>query len=305
MAVGFTYKIKNTFLDIEKLTENSEKRSSSVPRTFKPGASYFCESSRSDDSTSASDNEVHDSLLSSDCGSKVRHSWGSDCDSDGVPDYCTDDESDFICLAPSLTREAAVEDPAGGSSDTCKLCLADMTGEDMQASSKVKLSLVDMVNDKERQKLRSQAKPFKSMRAIPEDATAVVKSAVAALYSSSDIFDVQVQDAGMGGTTMIVGKSSSANPDGRMTLAIVKDALLKAAERSQSTYILAYGAQPFNNLDALSFSANIACVPAAQEATTCWDTYEQGFCPRRSTCCLNHPSDSNKFRIIVLIQKAA
>jgi len=288
MAVWYT--TKNTFVNIPKPTESSVQRSSSVPRTFKPGNPCCCDSTRSDyDSTSASDNEVSDNFMA----------ISSDCDSQDFPDYLTDDEGDFVCSIAGASL---------GANNKITLCLADMAGKeplDSSNSNKVKLSLDDTVNAESRTKLRSQAQPFKSATTPPAEVTAVMKAASEVLSSGSDISEVQVHEGGMGGTTMIVGKSASADPDARVILALVKDTLLNLAESSENTYILGYGAQPFNNLDALSFSATLACVPLAHEGTTCWDTYEQGRCPRLSTCCWNHPSETDKMRIIIMIQKAA
>lgn len=289
MAISITYTIKNTFLDTSRQTESSVQRCNSVPRTFKPGTSVCGGSSRSDESTSASDTEENHIVAVS-----------SECDSQDYPDYCTDysdDESDFLCQVAGT----------GLKDNKVKLSLADMAAEEPvdSNSKKVTLSLADMVSERARQKLRSQAKPFKSARTPPAEVTTVIKAAAEVLSSCSGIVDVQVQDGGMGGTTMIVGKSSNPNPDGRMSLALIKDTLLNSAAQTDNTYILAYGAQPFNNLDSLSFSANIASVPAAHQGNECWDSYEFGLCARHSTCRWSHPSETDKMRIIVMIQKAA
>jgi len=153
-------------------------------------------------------------------------------------------------------------------------------------------------------KLKSNARPFKSARTPAKEVMEVIASAVEVLSNASDISGVRVHDGGMGGTTMIVGKSSSSNPDALLTFSVVKDTLLRSAEKSENTYILGYGAQPFNNLDPLSFSANIAHMPKAHYDTACWDTYENGSCPRCATCRWDHPSDIDQIRVIVMIQKA-
>lgn len=131
----------------------------------------------------------------------------------------------------------------------------------------------------------------------------VVASAVEVLSKCDGILGVLVHDGGMGGTTMIVGKLAHASPEAEPVLSRVKDALLHSAEQSENTYILGYGAQPFNNLDNMSFSANIASVP--NDDTACWETYEEGFCARCATCRWDHPSDINQVRVIVMIQKAS
>jgi len=172
-------------------------------------------------------------------------------------------------------------------------------------ANKTTLSLSDLVEigaEKARIKLKSTAQPFKSVREPTADAKHVIAQAVEVVSSCADVFDVQVRDGGMGGTTVIIAKSLSAEPDPSLIFSLVKDTLLNAASQSENTYIMGYGAQPFQNLDTLSFSASIACPPVALHKTTCWDTYEKGYCPRCATCCWNHPAEIDKMRVIVMIQ---
>lgn len=274
--------VKNTFLDFKRQLEVPARRSSSVPRAFKLWDSQGVDAPDDDDSTSASGNS------------------GSARD---YPDYCSECTNDEDFVHPGvLTLEDAFE---------CRSC-SDLSLEDSTSAdgkSKVTLSLDDMVADgaeKVRAKLRSQAKPFKSiMPPANREVADVIQRAVEVLRSIGSIVDVQVQDGGMGGTTMIVAKSSSTAPDAAVAFSLVKDALLSAALLSESTYILGYGAQPFNNLGPLSFSATIASVPDAQKNTACWETYEKGFCPRCSSCHWGHPSGANTMRTIFVVERSA
>jgi hypothetical protein len=271
MPISIT--IKNTFLTLEAPEEKPVRRSSSVPRTFKLGDSNYIETLHSDASTDASekDNTENTPTNYSDADSQDGHTLG-----------CLDAWED--CLS---------EVPAD----------ASVTSDEYQAN-KVTLSLADMVSGdtgKVRCKLSSCAQPFRSARTPPAEVQSVIAMAVEVMSSGTDIVDVTVHDGGMGRTTMIVGKSSSTDPDGLWLFSLVKDALLTAAERSENTYILGYGNQPFNNLDPLSFSANIVHVPAAHKDTACWDTYEQGHCPRCSTCRWDHPGEMDTMRVIVMI----
>merc|ERR1719183_1885031 len=102
---------------------------------------------------------------------------------------------------------------------------------------------------------------------------------------------------------MIVGKSSTPDPDPLWIFSLVKDALLNSAEQSENTYILGYGQQPSNNLDPLSFSTTIGHVPAMHQDTCCWDFYEKGFCARQATCRWDHPAEVDMIRVIVMIQR--
>lgn len=283
--------VKNTFLDVKRLAEDTVRRSSSVPRTFKP-VDFLCfkpegsacgDSPISDDSTSASE--------------KNFPANSSDSEQD-FPDYhsdCTDD-NDFVYSCAESLREPQLESPHATTDEAEILC----------RMSRVTLSLADMVTadaEKVRAKLRAQAQPFKSARTPPSEVMVLIANAVAVLSGDKDIVDVQVHDGGMGGTTMIVAKSASKSPDALWILSLVKDALLDSAEQSENTYILGYGAQAFNNLDPLSFSCNIGCVPASHQNTACWDTYEKGFCPRCSTCRWDHPAETDTMRVIVMVKQ--
>jgi hypothetical protein len=279
--------VKNTFIDVKKKVEAPLRRSNSVPRAFKLGTyvenqlpcrekklafSAYVSVVDADESTNASEKDFPDRWCDQD---------PSDCCSD-----CTDD-GDALYQGVESLSELSLEKLAPPETGKCK----------------VKLSLDDMVNEQSRRRLRSQARPFTSSRTPPGEVVKMVANAVEVLMTSKDIVDVHVHDGGMGGTTMIMAQSSCAKPDPQWTFSLVKDALLNTAEQSESTYVLGYGARPFNNLDALSFSANIAHVPAAHRETACWDHYEKGFCSSYSSCRWSHPSEIDMMRIVVMIKK--
>jgi len=295
MAISIT--VKNTFLSWTKpLEEAPVRRSSSVPRTFKPGCCTV--DLISDDSTSASDKDS----LSGHLRRENFATASSEVDTEDFPDYrsdCTDYDSEF-CNPCVATLETSAPQENGSTTDSRRPSTSD---------NKVTLSLDCMVtaaSERVRAKLKTTAKPFKSLlkKTATSEVMTVVSSAVETLSKCDGILGVQVHDGGMGGTTMIVGKSAHAEPDAEWVFSKVKDALLLSAEQSENTYILGYGAQPFNNLDKMSFSANIASVPAAHQDTACWETYEKGFCPRCASCRWDHPSDIDQVRVIVMIQKA-
>jgi len=277
--------VKNTFIDLKKSTEVPARRSSSVPPAFKPTCSDW---SYADDSTNASDKGATDNLLANSSDSEQ-----------GLPDFCSDCTDD--CDELLYRRMESLDD-----------CMREVASVDLRPHetqpSKVTLSLDVMVTEdapKMRTKLRSQSRPFKSMRAPPAEVTTVITKAVKTMESGDGVVDVQVQDGGMGGTTMVVADCSGSDPDISMIFALVKDALLNAAEQSENTYILGYGGQPFKNLGPESFSANIAVLPAAHQETACWSTYEKGFCQQCATCWRAHPSEADMMRIIFMVKSNA
>lgn len=209
----------------------------------------------------------------------------------------------------SLSSNPYYPDMVGENDVTPKMSLSDMVGhqaeEHKAMPSKTTLSLDDMVEEgaeKARIKLRPTARPFKSVREPTADTNFVIACAKEVISTFGDIIDVQVRDGGMGGTTVIIAKSRSADPDPSLIFSLVQDALLNSAAQSENTYIMGYGSEPFKKLDTLSFTATLAVPAVAHHKTTCWDTYEKGYCPRCATCRWNHPTEIDKMRVIVMIQ---
>jgi len=280
--MAFSITVKNTFIALEKPTEEpvpSVRRSSSVPRAFKPLQDVFL----SDDSTDASEKGAPD--LSS-------PSWTSDSEQDSFDlcSNCTQDD-DFVIGFGS---------PCG---DCASSCGSSSCNEEMQ-KSRVILSLADTVTEKQvRAKLRSQAAPFKSAIAPPSELTAVIAHALELLAKSKSILDVQVNYGGVGTATTIVAKTSKCQSDTVLATTTAKLALLNAAQQSDNTYVFGYGNKPFRDLDVDSFSVSLCCVPDDHRNTACWDVYEQGFCPRRSTCRWDHPADKDIMKIIICFKE--
>jgi hypothetical protein len=299
----FSVTVKNTFLDLKRKEEDpTKKRSSSVPCAFKLAyvsleAGQLGKVDISDDSTIASDKDISESA-------PIPFSDSEEDYPDGCSD-CTVDDIDFAYTCVECVSDGSFGSPA--ITDKVTLSIAELEVADTSAS-KVTLTLDDMVKEgaeKVRAKLRAQARPFQSARTPPAEVSALIAKVVSDLSQGPDICDVQVSDGGMGGTTIVQGKSSSSSPNTQVLFALVKDTLLKGAEASECTYILGYGGQAFKNLDSLSFSANISCMPAAHHETACWDTYEKGYCPRRCSCGWTHPDDADTMRLIVMVTKQA
>jgi len=268
------------------------RRSSSVPRVFKPagcGSDFSSDRSpRSVVSTNASEKDILDTCLS----------FCSDTDYQDTSSSCSE-------CPPSPSLSSAAEKSIEILSDH----------EEMQGGTKVTLSLSDMVNEGKktrislveccasRSKLRSRAQPFQSAREPPQEVKDLISRAVHALRCPQDVMDVQVQSGGMGGTTMIIGEFVNALPDASLVFPWVKDAILNAALQSGSTYVMGYNVRPFNDLDSQSFSMNVACVPKAHKKSACWGCYENGICPRIGSCKWDHPTELDMMRVIVSLKQ--
>jgi hypothetical protein len=261
--------VKNTFLDLVELIEEPEgKRSHSVPRSWKPACPEPCRPLRSAPrwADSADDFTEHTS-----CGVTFLVSDSSTVD------------SDHDCQVSSSS-----EDITPGHS-----------GE------KVTLSLCSTIVQ-ERTKLKSKAKIFEPVSSLPRDMHCVLMAAQAALSSSPNILNVQMCDGRLGGITTIIGSYARGSLqvfELMKTLTIVKTLLLDAAANTENTYVMGYVSDPFTDIGQSGFSTKLASVPAEQEASTCWDCYQKGFCPRRSTCRWCHPLDSNLANVVVMLNE--
>jgi hypothetical protein len=295
MAINM--KVKNTFLEV-KLDSSSaaqpeQRRSSSLPRAFKPGctAVHLWDD---DHSTSVSASEMFE------CCQTVL----SDMDYQD----CLLDSSDWSSEFGIQQADTSCEDL---SSEICQPSEEDFLGnDDVLGNAKVTLSLVSMVGKTDERedmcsKLRSRAQPFHSVMASPEEISppkemkSLINRAMERINCRSEVIDVHMRD-GQGGTVMIVARCLSLNDTS--TIPAMKDALLKAAAESEKTYVMGYNARPFNDLGAHSFSAKIAVLPEGHKSTACWETYTQGSCPRCNKCRWSHPAESDTLRIIFVLK---
>merc|ERR1719262_1156021 len=95
----------------------------------------------------------------------------------------------------------------------------------------------------------------------------------------------------MGSTWTMIAHTGMSCKHPKDYLSAAKDAILTSAEHSQDTYVLGYDVKPFTKIDKCSFTATLASIPDSQQNSCCWDTYKNGFCPRRITCRWAHPTE--------------
>jgi len=206
----------------------------------------------------------------------------------GMPESCPANLSD------RGSQDNCSED---GREDASQASWAEMVSDAVPCTTPLQLQ--------PRSKLTSRSRAFVSARAPPEELNVIIGNVVASLTQTEEIVNVQVQQGTMGGMTLIMAESSNPHPDPNMAFSWAKDTFLRSAEQAESTYIMGYGSDPFTNLDALSFSLNIGCVPVAHQDSACWEIYEQGFCPRCTTCRWNHPAENDMMKVIVMITRGA
>lgn len=318
MAMELT--IKNTFIDLVDDNEVQKKRSSSLPRSWKPATVLSCKLSEaaiasdastgdSDECLSVGDNEVSSGILSSsasDCASSEHLDQQDDASSKTMlclESLCNTEEEP--CAVLKLDTLCSTETGSSPRQSPSWSDLSEHLFEDF--TPKKVLRLCDMVEERklQRTKLTAKARLFEPISVLPQDMRNVLKAGQEALCGAPKISNVQMSEDS-GGTTMIVG----SYPKGSLqvfelvkTLSIVKMALLDAAAESTNTYIVGYLKQPFATVGANGFSGRLGLVSAADEETVCWDTYQKGFCPRPASCRWCHPSDNDFVKIVVMLNE--
>lgn len=292
MAIELT--IKNTFLDVPTLCVMESRRSSSLPRSWKPETFEVMEPA-----TKAPAPRWSDCCEASDVASTM----DSECD------LITEYEYEYE------RSPANHESPSSGvsSGDCNELPSSGISSnesdgttsehEDEKVAGPFTLCLDDSLT--RLTKLSSKARLFEP--SMPRDMQNVLYMIQACLSNYRKIFNVQVTDGKLGGTTTIIAtyarRSLRSHEMGKI-LEYVKRTFLDAASKSESTYVMGYSTKPFIAIGKTGFSAKLGSVTAAQRDTTCWDTYRKGFCPRKSICRWCHPVENDVMNVVVMLMEA-
>lgn len=140
---------------------------------------------------------------------------------------------------------------------------------------------------------------------LPNEVQSILSSTRGILTRIPGVTGVEV-NVGASGTlatiTVCLCSSSSKPALVASVLSTSKSALLDLAANSQSTYVLGYEAQPFqDDANGKSFATVLASMPPAWECSACWNVYQKGKCTRRKTCRWQHPgkNDLKPLRVVV------
>lgn len=297
--------LKNTFLDILEPEEKvNTRRSSSIPPAWKPlnpcpedcdcdvdAALWSDVSTRSNWSWAESDDESSPMT-----GGSLRD--GDACD---ACDHAVDE-------IESVTSDA--QTPSAGRLTLCLDAAVSSTVGPVPARVKTKLnskarSFAPFSGEPET-KLSSKAPAFAPQAAVPDEMRYLIEQVREVLQASPDILSVQVSEGFMGGTTTVLGEVRSCSLGAAQlgqTISLLKATLLNIAAESESTYVLGYKAQPFQDTRD-GFRATVSCVSSLQEHSVCWDTYQLGYCPRRKTCRWCHPSSKDLLQLVVMFKES-
>lgn len=157
-------------------------------------------------------------------------------------------------------------------------------------------------------KLKATAATFMPLSCGIGEAAMVIAAAQMALGVCPQVFGVERCDGTMGTITTLSAQvqdgPSPAAEASQSALEAAKAALLATASLSQNVYVIGYLTEyPFEDFeDGTGFAASLGFVTRAQEDTACWDTFQKGFCPRRTTCRWCHPAQSDLVRVHVSLK---
>jgi hypothetical protein len=79
-------------------------------------------------------------------------------------------------------------------------------------------------------------------------------------------------------------------------LTVAKESIMKAGDKSPCMYVLGRKWTPFQATP-MGFAASLGSMRASKKA--CWDTYDQGVCPRGCTCLWEHPAYVTAINVVV------
>jgi hypothetical protein len=312
--------VRNTFLDIDEPQENQQStRSNSAPPTCRHKGDYESAaiSTTYESTTEASDGD--------DCASMV--SWSSNTEHEDVSPPMTSYNSDSDCETPwhnpapvrrqnphSSGRIASQPAPGQLTEVAAQQQLEQMSQMVMDIWAKLREveSAVDAqceeavtaASESKKQvdvKLDAKAQPFKPSCSKPSEVQVVMGSVKEAVMPISGVAGVDVS-MGPAGTLATISIQLESTASKSKVLQTSKSALLEAAASSESTYVMGYEAQPFqDDIGGSSFTAVLASCPPAWECSACWDTYTKGICPRPRACKWQHPgrNELQPIRIIL------
>mmetsp|Transcript_139152 Transcript_139152/g.242152 ORF Transcript_139152/g.242152 Transcript_139152/m.242152 type:complete len:277 (+) Transcript_139152:61-891(+) len=269
--------VKNTFLDVivpkdESLEEVCNRRSSSVPPTWKP------------------------------CHHSKDHAYGNAASL--LSDASTVASEDEEAASADHPDDTNTDDDATVRAFECSVCDAPPVCDTPQECKKILCLDACVVKTKTRLSPKTLSFVPQAQRCVPEEVFALVQSLETFLRALPDVMSVKVSECAMGATTTLLAEVASHSLGHALIPEMVnsaKSTLLDFSVQSDSLYVLGYSSQPFQDI-AGGFKATVGCVSSQMESAVCWDVYEKGCCPRRNTCRWHHPYSTELMQVVLKIQ---
>mmetsp|Transcript_64264 Transcript_64264/g.170247 ORF Transcript_64264/g.170247 Transcript_64264/m.170247 type:complete len:183 (-) Transcript_64264:280-828(-) len=138
-----------------------------------------------------------------------------------------------------------------------------------------------------------------------DDVHAVIASAQEAMRLNDHVKQVSLTPGPMGGATGLVAEVRGGVDKGSSALTAAKAALLRAAEKSETVYVMGYAANPFRDDRDTGFQCCMGHLPTSLRGNGCWDNVQKGFCPRRSSCRWCHFDGPDLLTVVVQLKASA
>jgi len=311
--------IKHTFVHVfdddylASIAIQQKRRSNSAP----PACRTSCAAARS--RACALEHSIHESIEN-----PIQESMECIPCSSTSPYSCSlastsakaDSEDDMTCSSEACDDDSSDDDsmptaaptPEGGSSRRTRVLWCDDDSEDdyvpMAAPTSQAvapagpgtflLQLSECLPPPPRAVLKSSAKAWTSngLRSHPSEVrigfAEIVAAGKSSLMAASGITKVQASE-NAGGLSLVASIQDAQSGSAEAALGHAGEAMLAAALRSESVYVVGYEQDPFKPLhEELGFRAQLAVVH--DEALACWDLLAKGVCSRGCSCKWQHPA---------------
>jgi hypothetical protein len=289
--------VKNTFLDITdhkflNIEEPTERRCSSVPRTWKPATAMLHGTgsrkrslSRSSSTSTQSDLSFCSTVdsfdvLSTSEDASVKHQF----EMQGAPWPM----HNMVCSPCELVVFPVNQD-----------CSADAT----KASDSSICGNVNAQSGSNWTKLNGESRAFQPM-ATDTRLDGVANAVYLALTSSGQTCQVKIEKGVQGKSPTVISAElpSCSRSSARCydVIHLARQTLEEITTRLDTVTLLSKRVQKEDR--GYSLRSSIACIPNGAEDCMCWDLFRGGYCPRRSNCQWYHPQESDIGRIKVNIR---
>lgn len=268
--MGFAIIVKNTFLDVDESDgDGSCKRSSSIPRFWKPNSphGFFVTQttmSRASISTAASDSDLSERPERED----------------------KEDTPRAVDQAPTASPQLNPSAAEFWMPPPPEAYMVFPMGDPM----------FPMIP------LNAQAAMFQPLPEPLSEVSMILASTKAAILSNPLVKSAEVAEGPVGSTTTIeIEVSAEAKAD--EILSSAKASLLEAAACSHSTYILGYMMKPFTDIGDEGFKATISFTPLNQQV--CWNLFQKSFCSCNKHFIEHwyHPKESDSVMLRVTLKR--
>lgn len=310
--------VKNTFLDVAGHTFlcpdepcSTDRRSNSVPRTWKPvmPCSAYTKGSSSSRSSilSTSSNISFSSTHGGLSRSSSASSFESSCASDGA-----------AMTGECSTPASSLESPRGSVDETeiCGVCAPSVSLLEIpqeigdEADTSLEVEIEDVVSlsssaDGPRTKLKVAAPAFQPMTADSR-IEAAANAVYLALASSGQTSHVKIEKSDQRSAPVLISVELESGP-GFSTrcydvVHLARQTLEEITTRLENVILL--GKRVQREAQGYSLRSSIACTDKIAKNRMCWDLFSKGYCPRRCNCHWYHPQEADIGRIKVVVRCA-